>query len=82
MVSLADIRAAEQKIAGHIIRTPLIWSPSISARTGARVYLKLETFQKAGSFKVRERPIKSSQTSPRPVSAASLLHQPVTMHRA
>jgi threonine dehydratase len=53
MVSLADIRAAEQKIAGHIIRTPLIWSPSISARTGARVYLKLETFQKAGSFKVR-----------------------------
>jgi len=53
MVSLADIRAAEQRIAGHVIRTPLVWSPSISARTGARVYLKLETLQKAGSFKVR-----------------------------
>jgi len=53
MVSLADIRAAEQRIAGHVIRTPLVFSPSISARTGASVYLKLETLQKAGSFKVR-----------------------------
>ena len=53
MVSLADIRAAEQRIAGHIIHTPLVFSPFISARTGARVYLKLETLQKAGSFKVR-----------------------------
>jgi threonine dehydratase len=53
MVSLAEIRAAQQRIAGHIIRTPLVYSPFISARTGARVYLKLETLQKAGSFKVR-----------------------------
>src|SRR5512137_2284043 len=53
MVSLAEIRAAEQRIAGHVIRTPLVYSPSISALTGARVYLKLETLQKAGSFKVR-----------------------------
>jgi threonine dehydratase len=53
MVSLADIRAAEQRIAGHIIRTPLVYSPSISYLTGARVYLKLETLQMAGSFKVR-----------------------------
>jgi threonine dehydratase len=53
MVTLADIRAAEGRISGHAIRTPLVYSPSISARTGARVYLKLETLQKAGSFKVR-----------------------------
>lgn len=53
MVSLADIRTAEERIAGRIIRTPLVYSPSISALTGARVYLKLETLQKAGSFKVR-----------------------------
>jgi threonine dehydratase len=53
MVSLEDIRAAQQRIAGHIIRTPLVYSPFFSARTGARVYLKLETLQKAGSFKVR-----------------------------
>lgn len=53
MVSLADIRAAEQRIAEHVIRTPLVYSPAISALTGALVYLKLETLQKAGSFKVR-----------------------------
>ncbi|MGB9176693.1 MAG: threonine ammonia-lyase [Methanoregula sp.] len=53
MVTLADIRAAERRITGHVIRTPLVYSPSISALTGARVYLKLETLQKAGSFKVR-----------------------------
>ncbi|RPI40795.1 MAG: threonine ammonia-lyase [Methanoregulaceae archaeon] len=53
MVSLADIRAAEQRIAEHVIRTPLVYSPAISVLTGARVYLKLETLQKAGSFKVR-----------------------------
>lgn len=53
MVSLADIQAAEQRIAEHVIRTPLVYSPAISALTGARVYLKLETLQKAGSFKVR-----------------------------
>ena len=53
MVSLADIRAAQERIAGHIIRTPLIYSPTLSTMTGASVYLKLETLQKAGSFKVR-----------------------------
>jgi len=53
MVSLADIRAAEERIAPHIIRTLLVYSPTLSAMTGASVYLKLETLQKAGSFKVR-----------------------------
>lgn len=53
MVSLADIRTAERRIAEYVIRTPLVYSPAISALTGARVYLKLETLQKAGSFKVR-----------------------------
>ena len=53
MLSLADIRNAEQRIAPHIIRTPLVYSPTISAMTGAEVWLKLETLQRAGSFKVR-----------------------------
>jgi threonine dehydratase len=53
MVSLADIRAAEQRIAPHIIRTPLVYSPTISVMAGAEVWLKLETLQKAGSFKIR-----------------------------
>jgi threonine dehydratase len=53
MVSLADIQAAESRIFSHIIRTPVVHSPTISEMTGANVYLKLETLQKAGSFKVR-----------------------------
>lgn len=53
MVSLADIRHAQLLNAPHIIRTPLVHSPTISAMAGAEVYLKLETLQKAGSFKVR-----------------------------
>jgi len=53
MVSLSDIRAAEERVREHIIRTPLVFSPTISSMTGANVYLKLETLQKAGSFKVR-----------------------------
>jgi threonine dehydratase len=53
MISLADVRAAEIRISPHIIHTPLVYSPTISEKTGANVYLKLETLQKAGSFKVR-----------------------------
>ena len=53
MVSLADIEAAKIRISPHIIHTPLVHSPTISELTGANVYLKLETLQKAGSFKVR-----------------------------
>ena len=53
MVSLADIQAAEERISPCIIHTPLVHSLTISEITGANVYLKLETLQKAGSFKVR-----------------------------
>jgi threonine dehydratase len=53
MISLADIKAAEIQISPHIIHTPLVYSPTISEMSGANVYLKLETLQKAGSFKVR-----------------------------
>ncbi|MDD1666386.1 MAG: threonine ammonia-lyase [Methanomicrobiales archaeon] len=53
MIGLPDIRRARERIAPHIIRTPLVPSPTLSALCGAEVYLKLETMQKAGSFKVR-----------------------------
>lgn len=53
MVTYEDIVHAKDVITPHIIRTPLIYSPTFSEATGARVYLKLETLQKAGSFKVR-----------------------------
>ncbi|MBP1928383.1 threonine dehydratase [Methanolinea mesophila] len=53
MVTLVDIREAESRIRGKIIRTPLVYSPTFSSMSGAEVYLKLESMQKAGSFKVR-----------------------------
>ncbi|HMA04588.1 MAG TPA: threonine ammonia-lyase [Methanomicrobiales archaeon] len=53
MITLSDIRRARERIAPHIIRTPLVPSPTLSSLCGARVYLKLETMQKAGSFKIR-----------------------------
>lgn len=53
MVSLADVRRAKERIRDHVIATPLVYSPTFSAMTGARVFLKLENLQKAGSFKVR-----------------------------
>ena len=53
MVTYDDILHAKEVIKSHIIRTPLIYSPTFSVMTGANVYLKLETLQKAGSFKVR-----------------------------
>lgn len=53
LLSLADIRAAEERIAGRLHRTPLVASLAVSADLGAPTYLKLECLQKTGSFKPR-----------------------------
>jgi len=53
MITISDVREARERIASHIIRTPLVYSPTFSSMCGYEVYLKLETMQKAGSFKVR-----------------------------
>ncbi len=53
MVSVQDIRQAAERIREHIIRTPLLYSPTFSQMSGASVYLKLETMQRTGSFKIR-----------------------------
>ena len=53
MVTLASVQEARSRISPHIIRTPLVFSPTFSEMSGARIFLKLETLQKAGSFKVR-----------------------------
>jgi threonine dehydratase len=53
LVTLDEIRDAAAAIAGRIHRTPVAGSSFLSDRTGARVRLKLELFQKTGSFKPR-----------------------------
>jgi len=49
----ADIEQACERISPFINRTPLVHSRTLSERLGTNVYLKLELFQKTGSFKVR-----------------------------
>ena len=51
--NFADIEAAAKTLAGVAIRTPLVNSPVLDARLGARVFLKAETLQRTGSFKFR-----------------------------
>ena len=53
MVSLDDVRAAREAIAGRLHRTPTFSSAVLGARIGAPVFLKAELFQKTGSFKPR-----------------------------
>src|SRR6266508_1322511 len=53
MLTIDDVLAAQQVIAGRLHRTPLIGSAALSARVGAPLYLKLESWQKTGSFKPR-----------------------------
>jgi threonine dehydratase len=52
-ITLSDIQTARQRIAPCIRRTPLTPSATLSERLKTNVYVKLEVFQKTGSFKVR-----------------------------
>lgn len=53
MLSLSDVTAARGRIEDVVKRTPLDYSHTFSEMTGAEVYLKLENFQRTGSFKIR-----------------------------
>jgi threonine dehydratase len=53
LVGFNEIKKAQENIRGHIHRTPLVHSNSISKITGLEVYTKLENLQKTGSFKIR-----------------------------
>ncbi|HVS08174.1 MAG TPA: threonine/serine dehydratase [Candidatus Dormibacteraeota bacterium] len=50
LLSLADIRAAADRIQPHVVKTPTL---SGEALAGAGVWLKAENLQRTGSFKVR-----------------------------
>ena len=51
--TIADIRAASARIAGHAVRTPLLSSALLDERVGGRIFLKAENLQRTGSFKFR-----------------------------
>lgn len=52
-LQLNDIYLARQRIAALVRRTPMEHSPSLSQQLGVPVYLKLESRQITGSFKLR-----------------------------
>jgi threonine dehydratase len=52
-MNLQLIKEAGQRISGYVKRTPLERSETLSRHLGLNVYVKLELFQKTGSFKVR-----------------------------
>ena len=52
-VMLGDIETARRRLAGQIVRTPMLPAPKLSALTGAEVYVKYENLQVTNSFKDR-----------------------------
>ena len=53
MLSMADVREARARVAEVARETPLERSYTFSDMSGADVFLKYETFQRTGSFKIR-----------------------------
>jgi threonine dehydratase len=52
-VAAADIDAAARVLAPYAVRTPLLSSPALDERLGAKVFFKPEMLQHTGSFKFR-----------------------------
>jgi threonine dehydratase len=53
MLHIRDIESARHYLAGRVHRTPLLTSRTLDARSGALLFLKPESLQRTGSFKVR-----------------------------
>uniref|UniRef100_UPI0034DE4617 pyridoxal-phosphate dependent enzyme n=2 Tax=Streptomyces flavofungini TaxID=68200 RepID=UPI0034DE4617 len=53
MVGVEDLESAAARIAGHVVRTPTLPSPGLTALLGVPVTVKLELLQRTGSFKAR-----------------------------
>jgi threonine dehydratase len=53
IVELEDVERAAQRLAGVAYRTPVVTSRTLDERTGARVHVKAECFQRGGAFKFR-----------------------------
>jgi len=63
-VTLKAIQEARRRILNIAYRTPLYFSPRLSAMTGAKVYLKLECYQPIRVFKIRGAANKILKLSP------------------
>lgn len=64
-VNTADIHEAAKRIEPLVVRTPLLKSEVLSQRIGQEVYLKPETLQPIGAFKIRGAANKLLSLSPK-----------------
>ena len=53
LVNSINVGEAHKRIANLIQRTPCVLDPLLSEKCGAQIFLKLENFQRTGSFKER-----------------------------
>lgn len=53
LVTIDDVRAAAARLGSGVHRTPLVSSRTLSRLAGCDLRLKLESFQRTGSFKIR-----------------------------
>ncbi|MCC6444523.1 MAG: threonine ammonia-lyase [Armatimonadetes bacterium] len=53
MIDFSDIETAREASRGVVRRTPVFPAKSLSEMTGQSVWLKMENFQRTGSFKIR-----------------------------
>ncbi|TNE40409.1 MAG: threonine ammonia-lyase [Sphingomonadales bacterium] len=52
-LTLADIRRAAERLGDAVVRTPFLYSQTLSELTGTELWLKFENLQFTGSFKER-----------------------------
>jgi threonine dehydratase len=53
MITIADVRAAAERLRGRVHRTPVLTSTTLDRELGGRVFCKCENLQKVGAFKAR-----------------------------
>ena len=63
-LSVDDIRAAAQRLAGHVLETPCLASRTLGELAGCKVFLKFENHQFTASFKERGALSKIAQLTP------------------
>lgn len=64
MITLEDVEQAAERIAGRVLRTPMLPCHALSQQTGAEVLLKLDNLQVTGAFKERGAANRLSMLSP------------------
>jgi threonine dehydratase len=74
VVTIEDVRAAVERIASYIHRTPVLTCESIDRLVGARLFFKCENLQKSGAFKFRGAVNAIAQLSPAELNRGVVTH--------